>query len=144
MYILEVFNISIASLRVSGGVILMVLVVEMLSEEVRTKKLYSGDIAVVPIATPLIIGPGTITTILLLTSSQPGNMVNLVLVLAAAIFAACITSFGILAFSNILVKYLKTSIVRALGRFMALIIVGVAVEMIVKGVRMYYDEMFKS
>jgi multiple antibiotic resistance protein len=142
-YILEVFNISIASLRVGGGVILMVLAVDMLGEEVRTKKIYSGDIAVVPIATPLIIGPGTITTILLLTSSQPGNLINLILVLVSGVLA-CITSFWILAFSNVLVKYLKTSTVRALGRFMALIIAGVAVEMIVKGVKMYYDEMFKG
>ncbi len=142
-YILEVFNISIASLRVGGGVILMVLAVDMLGEEVRTKKVYSGDIAVVPIATPLIIGPGTITTILLLTSSRPGDIVNLTLVLIAGILA-CITSFKILALSNILIKYLKTSTVRALGRFMALIIAGVAVEMIAKGVKMYYDEMFKS
>jgi multiple antibiotic resistance protein len=121
----------------------MVLAVDMLSEEVRTKKIYSGDIVVVPIATPLIIGPGTITTILLLTSSQPGNLINLILVLVSGILA-CITSFWILAFSNVLVKYLKTSTVRALGRFMVLIIAGVAVEMIVKGVKMYYDEMFKG
>lgn len=142
-YILEAFNISIASLRVGGGVILMVIAIDMLGEEVRTKRMYSGDIAVVPIATPLIIGPGTITTLLLLTAARPGDLLNLVFVLAAAL-AACLLSFRILGLSNVLVKYLKTSTVRALGRFMALIIAGVAVEMIVKGVKMYYEELFKS
>lgn len=142
-YILEVFNISIPSLRVGGGIILMVIAIDMLGEEVRTKKMYSGDIAVVPIATPLIIGPGTITTILLLTAAKPGDPVNLVLVLVAGV-AACIVSFRILALSNIFVKYLKASTVRALGRFMSLIIAGVAVEMIASGIKMYYEEMFKS
>jgi len=142
-HILEVFNISIASLRVGGGVILMVIAVDMLGEEVRTKRMYSGDIAVVPITTPLIIGPGTITTILLLTATRPGDPLNLALVLAAGILAS-IVSFMVLGLSNLLVKYLKTSTVRAFGRFMALIIAGVAVEMIASGVRMYYEEMFKG
>lgn len=140
-YILEAFNISIAGLRVGGGIILLTIALDMLGEEVRTKKVHPGDIAVVPIATPLIIGPGTMTTILLLVSSKPGDIVNQALVLIAAI-VACLISFWILRLSRVLVRILKMSTVRALGRFMALIIAGVAVEMIVYGIRTYYIELF--
>lgn len=140
-YILEAFNVSIAGLRIGGGVILMTIAIDMLGEEVRTKKMHPGDIAVVPIATPLIIGPGTITTILLLVTSKPGDYSNQFIVLIAALLA-CITSFTVLRISEYMVKVLRMSTVRALGRFMALIIAGVAVEMIVNGIRMYYFEYF--
>ena len=140
-YILEAFNVSIAVLRIGGGVILMTIAIDMLGEEVRTKKMHPGDIAVVPIATPLIIGPGTITTILLLVTSKPGDYSNQFIVLIAALLA-CITSFTVLRISEYMVKVLRMSTVRALGRFMALIIAGVAAEMIVHGIRIYYFEYF--
>ncbi|MEM1638940.1 MAG: MarC family protein [Desulfurococcaceae archaeon] len=140
-YILEAFNVSVAGLRVAGGIVLITIALDMLGEEPRTKRMDPRDIAVVPIATPLIIGPGTITTILLLVSSKPGDLVNQVLVLTAGIIA-CLVSFGVLRSSEILVKALRASTIRAIGRFMALIIAGVAVEMIVHGVQMYYLTLF--
>ncbi|MEM0002514.1 MAG: MarC family protein [Desulfurococcaceae archaeon] len=142
-YILEAFNVSVAGLRVAGGIVLMTIALDMLGEEPRTKRMDPRDIAVVPIATPLIIGPGTITTILLLVSSKPGDLVNQMLVLTAGIIA-CLVSFGVLRSSEILVKALRTSTIRAIGRFMALIIAGVAVEMIVHGVQMYYATLFMN
>lgn len=139
-YILEVFNISIAGLRIGGGIILLTIAIDMLGEEPRTKRMDPKDIAVVPIATPLIIGPGTITTILLLTSTNP-TLHNILLVLIAGI-VACIASFTILRLGEVLVNILKVSTIRALGRFMAIIIAGVAVEMIVHGIKVYYDTLF--
>lgn len=140
-YVLEVFNVSIAGLRVGGGIVLLTIALDMLGEEPRTKRVDPRDIAVVPIATPLIIGPGTMTTILLLVSSHPGDIVNHVIVLVSGVLA-CILSFKILKVSSILVKFLRISTIRALGRFMALIIAGVAVEMIAYGVKMYYQDLF--
>ncbi|MEM1627694.1 MAG: MarC family protein [Desulfurococcaceae archaeon] len=142
-YILQAFNVSIAGLRVGGGILLITIALDMLGDEVRTKRVHPSDIAVVPIATPLLIGPGTITTILLLTSAKPGDAFNIVLVLIAGL-TACGFSFFLLKISDNLVKYLKLSTVRAVGRFMALIIAGVAVEMIVKGLHTYYISYFKS
>jgi multiple antibiotic resistance protein len=137
-YVLEVFNVSIPGLRVGGGIILLVIAIDMLGEEPRTKRMPKEDIAVVPIATPLIIGPGTITTILLLTASKPGDLLNTGLVLLSGVLA-CITSFAILKLSRDIARYLRVSVIRALGRFMALIIAGVATELIATGIKMYYE-----
>ncbi|MEM2014322.1 MAG: MarC family protein [Desulfurococcaceae archaeon] len=137
-YVLEVFNVSIPGLRVGGGIILLVIAIDMLGEEPRTKRMPKEDIAVVPIATPLIIGPGTITTILLLTASKPGDLLNTGLVLLSGVLA-CITSFIILKLSRDIARYLRVSVIRALGRFMALIIAGVATELIATGIKMYYE-----
>lgn len=140
-YILEAFHVSLAGLRVGGGIILMTIAIDMLGDEVRTKRMPSKDIAVVPIATPLIIGPGTMTTILLLTSQNPHPW-NIALLLAAGILA-CVLSFMILSISEVLVKVISISTLRAIGRFMALIIAGIAAEMIANGIYQYYS-MFTS
>uniref|UniRef100_A0A7C2FGK6 UPF0056 membrane protein n=1 Tax=Thermosphaera aggregans TaxID=54254 RepID=A0A7C2FGK6_9CREN len=139
-HILEAFNVSIPGLRVGGGIILLTIALDMLGEMPRTKQVNPGDIAVVPIATPLIIGPGTITTVLLLTSSDP-SFFNIMMVFISGI-VACTVTFAILMVSDKLVAYLKVSTVRAIGRFMALIIAGVAVEMIAKGIYQYYVQFF--
>ncbi|MFZ8792070.1 MAG: MarC family protein [Thermosphaera aggregans] len=139
-YILEAFHVSIPGLRVGGGIILLTIALDMLGEMPRTKQVNPGDIAVVPIATPLIIGPGTITTVLLLTSSDP-SVFNIGMVFISGI-VACTATFAILMVSDKLVAYLKLSTVRAIGRFMAIIIAGVAVEMIANGVYQYYVQFF--
>lgn len=138
--ILEVFNISTAGLRVGGGIVLLTIAIDMLGDEVRTKKMSKEDIAVVPIATPLIIGPGTMTTILLLTSNAR-SYVEYFMILAAGILA-CLTSFLVLYVSEKLTRVIPLSTLRALGRFMALIIAGVSVEMIVHGIHQYYVDLF--
>jgi multiple antibiotic resistance protein len=133
--ILGAFSISIASLRIGGGIILMVLAVDMLGEMPRTKRVEARDMAVVPIATPLIVGPGTLTTILLLTSSERTLLNTAVLIVAEV--AAVLTTMLILRFSGGLVRLLRVSTVRALGRFMSIIIASVAVDMIAKGIYAY-------
>ena len=139
--ILEVFNISLASLRIGGGIVLMVLAVDMLGEMPRTKRVEPTDMAVVPIATPLIVGPGTLTTILLLTSSER-SLTNMALIVVAEVVAAA-TTYLILKFSDTLVRFLRVSTVRALGRFMSIIIASVAVDMIAKGVYGYIVSIYK-
>ncbi|AFK51306.1 multiple antibiotic resistance (MarC)-related protein [Thermogladius calderae 1633] len=139
--ILEVFNISLASLRIGGGIVLMVLAVDMLGEMPRTKRVEPTDMAVVPIATPLIVGPGTLTTILLLTSSER-TLTNMALIVVAELVAVA-TTYLILKFSDTLVRFLRVSTVRALGRFMSIIIASVAVDMIAKGVYGYIVSVYK-
>jgi multiple antibiotic resistance protein len=139
--ILDVFNISLASLRIGGGIVLMVLAIDMLGEMPRTKRVEPTDMAVVPIATPLIVGPGTLTTILLLTSSER-SLTNMALIVVAEVVAAA-TTYLVLKFSDTLVRFLRVSTVRALGRFMSIIIASVAVDMIAKGVYGYIVSVYK-
>ncbi len=137
-YVLSVFGISLPALRVGGGILLVAIGLDMLSGMPRTKSVEPRDIAVVPIATPLVVGPGTITTLLLLTSLNP-TILNTVIVLFAGLSAA-FTTYILLRYSDIIIKYVKPSVMKGIGRFMALIIVSVAVEMIMDGVRQYIEE----
>ena len=134
-YILMAFSISIPSLRIGGGILLMAIALDMLGGMPRAKRIEAQDIAVVPLATPMIIGPGTITTILLLTSKEPSPL-NVVLVAVAGLLATT-TTFILLRYSGKIIALLKPSTVRALGRFMSLIIASIAVEMIFLGIKGY-------
>ncbi len=137
-YVLSVFGISLSALRVGGGILLVAIGLDMLGGMPRTKSVEPRDIAVVPIATPLVVGPGTITTLLLLTSLNP-TILNTVIVLFSGLSAA-FTTYILLRYSDIIIKYVKPSVVKGIGRFMALIIVSVAVEMIMDGVKQYIEE----
>jgi len=137
-YILRAFNISLPALRIGGGVILMAIAIDMLGGMPRTKRVEAQDIAVVPLATPMVIGPGTITTILLLTSKDPTPR-GTGLVLVAGLAAAA-TTFLLLRYSEPIIRVLRQSTVRAIGRFMSLIIASIAAEMIAYGVIAYYSQ----
>ncbi len=141
-YILYVFNLSINALRVGGGLLLTYIGLDMLSGLPRTKRIEASDIAVVPIATPLIVGPGTITTILLLTSLDHSPL-NTLLVLVASILAA-LTTYLLLRYSDKVIKLVRPSVIRGIARFMSLIIVSVAVEMIVSGLESYIEEFLEK
>lgn len=128
-YILSFFHISISSLQVGGGILLMSIAIEMLGGLPRTKSLESyTEVAIVPIATPLLVGPGTMTTIIVLSS-----LASLPL-LIISIFIATLTTYLLLRYSEILVKLLGRNGIRALGRFMTIIIAAFATQLIYSGI----------
>ncbi len=141
IWVLEFLGISIASLRIAGGAILFVLAMDMLGDMPRTKKLEETEIAVIPIATPLLVGPGTLTTIIVLTAENP-SLQGYALILLASLTAVA-TAAIILRYSLLLAKVLSKSFIRALARFMSLIIAATAVELIRMGVNEWIVELAK-
>jgi multiple antibiotic resistance protein len=127
-YILSLFSVGIPGLQIGGGVLLMVIAAEMLGGLPRTKSLESNEeIAIVPIATPLLVGPGTMTTIIVLSATIP------ILVLILSIVIVTTLTFLILRYSEILVRVLGSNGTRALGRFMTIIIAAFAAQLIYAG-----------
>jgi multiple antibiotic resistance protein len=128
-YILNLFSVGIPGLQIGGGVLLMVIAAEMLGGLPRTKSMESTDeIAVVPIATPLLVGPGTMTTIIVLSATVP------ILVLIMSILIVTALTFVILRYSEIMVRVLGSNGTRALGRFMTIIIAAFAAQLVYAGV----------
>ncbi len=139
VWVLEFLGISIASLRIAGGAVLFVLAVDMLGDMPRTKRLEESEIAVIPIATPLLVGPGTLTTIIVLTAENP-TLQGYALILLASL-AAVATAAATLKYSLLLVRALSKSFIKALARFMSLIIAATAVELIRMGVNEWIAEL---
>ncbi len=85
--ILTYLEISMASLRVAGGLLLLLVALQMLRGELDTPILEEGrDVAITPLALPLLAGPGTLTTVMLLTSQSELPYLGVVLGIVAAMF----------------------------------------------------------
>ncbi|MCX8182158.1 MAG: MarC family protein [Candidatus Methanomethyliaceae archaeon] len=128
-YLLSFFHVSISSLQVGGGILLMAIAIEMLGGLPRTKSLEShAEVAIVPIATPLLVGPGTMTTIIVLS-----GVVSL-FSLIVSIFIVTFATYLLLRYSEILVRVLGRNGIRAMGRFMTIIIAAFAAQLIYSGI----------
>ncbi len=128
-YILKFFNIDLVSLRIAGGILLIAVAIDMLITGHKPENVRSGDFAIVPIATPLIVGPGTMST-LIVYSRIYGSLVTLI-----AAYIALLISYPLLKYSYTLFKYLGTTVLQGLGKFMSLIIASIAVSLILSGLR---------
>jgi multiple antibiotic resistance protein len=128
-YALGFFHVSIAGLQVGGGILLMSIAIEMLGGLPRVKTLESrAEVAIVPIATPLLVGPGTMTTIIVLSATA--SIVALIL----SIFIVTFLTYLLLRYSDLLVRAIGRNGVRALGRFMTIIIAAFAAQLIYSGI----------
>ncbi len=128
-YILFVFGISISSLRIAAGVILMATAIDTLITGHKPEKIVAGEYLIVPIATPLIVGPGTMT--LLIASSRLYGILSTVM----ASYMAFIYTYTILRFSNKITRLAGKTFIQGLGRFMSIIIASFAVEMFIGGIK---------
>lgn len=141
-FIIDFFGISLAAFQVAGGLILFRISFDMLHGRGHFNRLDTasslkaedyGDIALVPLAVPLMAGPGSITTALILTSRAQTPAENLCILLAALIILlSCYLCFryaeGILALC-------KESGLRLLTRVMGMILTALAVQFIIQGLR---------
>ena len=129
-FILSVFGVSIDSFRIAGGVVLLAIsIMTLVSGSYVGKIEITEEQAVVPLATPLIVGPGTITALVVISSVYGPFVAFLAAFLASTAVAATLL-IGIRV-----IRYVGATPLRLLGRFMSLIIASVATEMILTGVR---------
>ena len=71
-FFLNYLEISMGSLRVAGGLLLLLIALKMLEGELDTPIVEEErDIAITPLALPLLAGPGTLTTVMLMMSESP-------------------------------------------------------------------------
>ena len=86
-WILKYLEISLGSLRVAGGLLLLLIALKMLEGNIDTPVVeQQRDVAITPLALPLLAGPGTITTVMLLMSESPNAHLSVVVGIVAAMF----------------------------------------------------------
>lgn len=122
--ILSALNVSVTNFRFGGGILLMILAVDMLGGMSRTKTIDLNQVAVVPLATPLLVGPGTMTTLIVLSNSYA--IINVLIGGLTAALGVYIT----LRAAPILVKIAGKNGIQAASRIMAVIIAAVASQML--------------
>ncbi len=138
MKLFELFGITLPAFQIAGGLLLLILGVSQLNAD-RSKVstveqdegLHRDDISVFPLATPLLAGPGAISTVILLTT-RAGSTLRFVELLAA--IAACMAvGFLVLRFSHHLFRLLGNTGLNLLSRVMGIVLTAVAVQFILNG-----------
>jgi multiple antibiotic resistance protein len=128
--ILKLMGISVGAFAIAGGTILLVQSIR----NITVGRMMDADkeemIAVVPIGTPLLAGPATITTLLLLTSQLALSIV------LGAFVANVILAWIICLASYRILKVMGQGGLRATSRVFSLLLAAIAVSMILRGLAM--------
>lgn len=91
--ILNYLHISMSSLEAAGGLLLLLIALDMLNGKMDTPIVEQGrDVAITPLALPLLAGPGTLTTVMLLVADSP-SLISYVSVVAGIVAAMVVTWF---------------------------------------------------
>lgn len=138
--ILRLFNITVDSLRVAGGVLLFLVAIDMLHartsresvtpEEIRDAS-KREDVSVFPIATPLLTGPGAITTVIIVI--RTGKTIELKLITVLAILIIFAISYLIFRSAHRINKLLGVTVSLVITRIMGLLLGAIAVDFIATG-----------
>jgi len=147
-YLLDAIDVSLDSLKIAGGIILMFLAIDILFEKRKTRREKRveealdeksfDDIIVFPIAIPFIAGPAALTTIILLIGNYTINtefQIPVILALIAALVVSLILMIG----ANFIVKFLPKQILHATARVMAFILAALATQFIIDGIKASFN-----
>ena len=147
-YLLEALGVTLDSLKIAGGVILMFIAIDILFEKRkirREKKVEEAldeksydEIIVFPIAIPFIAGPATLATIILLVGNYanfPESHVVVILALIAALIVSLILMIG----GSYIVKFLPKQFLHTTARVMAFILAALATQFIIDGIKASFN-----
>lgn len=143
-YVLLFFGISIYSFKIAGGILLLLMAINMLNaktpkakntkselKEAKKKSINVSEIAVVPLAIPLIAGPGSISTIIIF--SQKSDSLTHLLMMSLIIAFICLYIFITLRMATFISNKLGLTGINIISRVMGLILASISIEFITSG-----------
>jgi len=132
---LSIFGLETQAITIAGGIIFFVIALKMIFPDPNGHSLFVSssdeEPLVVPIAIPMISGPASIATLMLLAKSHPTEISS---ILISVLIAWFITSVILLS-SPKLYKLLKRRGLTAMERLMGMLLLMMAVEMFIRGIR---------
>ena len=147
-YLLEAIDVTLDSLKIAGGIILMFLAIDILFEkrkkrrEERVEEALDeknfDEIIVFPIAFPFIAGPSALTAIIVLIGNYSVNtefQIPVILALVAALVVSLILMIG----ASFIVKFIPKQILHATARVMAFILAALATQFIIDGIKASFN-----
>ena len=146
-HLLGALHIELNSFRIAGGIMLFVIALDMVFEkrtqrrEERADKILAQnaqtpeieDVSVFPMAMPMIAGPGSIATIMLLTQRAQGTEQTLVVL--AALAAVMVLTLAALAAAGPLMKLLGTRVEAVITRLLGVLLAALAAQYVIDGLK---------
>ena len=143
-WILQLFGISLEAFRIAGGILLFGIGMEMVYAKTSRTKLTATekyestdmeDIAVMPLAIPMIAGPGAITTTMVLMNEAIPLSPFAVGVIFTAIIISIVITYYMMKNSDYILSKVGQREYRAINRLMGMLLIAIAVQFILTGIR---------
>ncbi len=146
--IFRLFGITLPAFRIAGGILLFMIAYHLvrakrshqhhpteeehpIKQDLQELEEEAKDIAITPLGTPILAGPGTITTALSLVGKKSDFLSIFVVIFIFAL--VCLLTYLCFIYGELLTKKLKPSAIGAMTRLMGLILSVVAVQMVIEG-----------
>jgi multiple antibiotic resistance protein len=139
--ILDYLGITLPAFTIAGGILLFLIAIDMLfarptgakRTEAEEREAAEGENpAVFPLAVPMIAGPGTIATVLLLVNFSRGDKADLFVVVAAYLVALIVTWLCMRG-SSLLLRVIGKTGIHVISRILGIILAALAVQFVLNG-----------
>lgn len=152
-WIFGVLGISLGAFRIAGGVVLLLLALDMIRTQPSRTRITEGeveagtgkdDIAIVPLAMPLLAGPGSIATVVVLMARARSGPWWHALPVLAAIAVTAAASYFILAGAARTERVLGRTGLAIFERAAGLLLVAIAVQFMLDGLRESFPALWRA
>jgi multiple antibiotic resistance protein len=143
-WILQLLGISLEAFRIAGGILLFGIGMEMVYAKTSRTKLTATekyesrdmeDIAIMPLAIPMIAGPGAITTTIVLMNEAIDLSLPAVGVVIASIALSVVITYYMMKNSDYIMVKIGQREYRAINRLMGMLLITIAVQFVLTGIR---------
>jgi multiple antibiotic resistance protein len=141
----EIFGIGIDAFQIGGGIILAFVAMNMIFGQPHKERATSQElteieqkenISIVPLAIPLLAGPGAISTVITIASSAHTLFYHVLLLLS--IVLACLGVFIVLKSADKITKILGKIGINILSRLMGILLMALSMQFIIKGIQIAF------
>jgi len=132
-FFLDYYKVTLNDFKIAGGILLLIIAIEGIFGRVEAEMLRGEDIAIVPMATPLLAGPGSIYVVMYLYTRY-GLLPTLFSIVANSLFA-----FILLKYSNFLLSKLGKNVILVFSRIMSFLLSVIAVTMLREGIIAFFS-----
>jgi multiple antibiotic resistance protein len=136
--ILSYLGITLPALQGAGGLLLLLVALELLTGRIsEPTEVRDVNVALVPLGTPLLAGPGAIVATIVFVKGADGS--GDILAIIAGILAVHLVLFSALRFSVLLIRVIKDSGISLLTRIFGLLLSAIAVQLIADSIRAFVE-----
>ncbi|RJL33478.1 MarC family protein [Bailinhaonella thermotolerans] len=135
--LLDYLHVTVPSMQIAGGLLLLLVALELLTgktEAPADRKRANVNVALVPLATPLLAGPGAIVATIVFVDQVRGDT-GRILTLALAIALVHVLLWLTMRFSVSIIRVIKDNGVELVTRIAGLLLSAIAVQLIVDAIR---------
>jgi multiple antibiotic resistance protein len=152
-FIFQALGITLAAFKVAGGVLLLLMSIDMLRSKPSATRVteseveagvHKEDVAIVPLAMPILAGPGSIATVIVLMGRARATAWWHVVPVLGSILVTAVATFLILAAASRVQKVLGRTGMNVLERIAGLLLAAVAIQFMIDGLADAFPQLLRQ